>query len=150
MFCFLISTSFLWFDDCISEITIFNKLPSDITVTIDGKSKRLLPWGSCKGHIEDETYQIVPCVKTWKIEWESDTPLTFIDYCLSDYDEDEDAVEDWDEEEHICDDYEVDVEFKGVKGLDRPLTLSAGEHYSYVLSTNGFKRLSDDQELDQP
>jgi hypothetical protein len=140
VFCFLISSSFLWFDDCISMITIFNSLPSDITVTIDGESKRLPPWGSCKESVGENEYKIFPCGQTWKIKWESPEPRTFIDYCMSDNDEDEEDIEDWEEEELICEDYEVDVEFEGVKGLDRSVILSDGQHYLYDLSINGFKR----------
>ncbi len=150
VYCFFISSSFLWFDDCITEITIYNELPSDITVTIEGNSKKLPPWGSCKESVGEDEYEIFPCGQTWKIKWEKPETRTFIDYCMSNNDEQEDDLEHWDEEEPFCDDYEVDVEFEGVTGLDRSLTISAYQHYLYVLSTDGFKRLSDEQELYQP
>jgi hypothetical protein len=148
--CFLISTSFLGSDDCTTEITIFNKLPSHIAVTIDGKTKRLPIWGRCKELVGEDEYKIIPCDQTWNIKWESQAPVSFIDSCSSDNDVDEDDFEEWKEEEPICKDYEVDVVFKGVKGLDRSLTLNSDERYQYVLSTDGFKRLKDELELYQP
>lgn len=150
--CFLISSSFLWWDDCKAYVTIYNKLPSIITVitvTIDGTSKQLAPWGSCTDLAEDGTDQIVPCSQTWEIGWDSTLSL-FPNFCtsLTEEDEDESAYEDdheyWEEEEEeeVCDDYTVAIKFKGVKGLDRSLTLSDDDQYNFLLSTAGFKHIT--------
>lgn len=176
LFCSSVSTSFFWRHECSAVIAIYNKLPSDIKVTIEGASKQLDPWGSCTELAEDGTSQIVPCYNVWDVGWDkSVSPLSlFLNLCESLTDEDEEDYgyehdHDYQEEEDVekCKDYTVDLTFKGVNGLDRSLTLSDKEQEILVINEYGLWKVKSpyldypehfrdvykwlgDAELDQP
>ena len=146
--CSIVSTSFFFGDDCSAQITVYNKLPSEITVTIDGHSKRLPAWGSCTETADDGSQHVFPCSKMWQFSWESSLPFfpTFCSSLNDDEDEDEDEAyidnpdymdNDEEEEEEVCKVYDVDISFKGVEGLNRSLELSYHEHEILVINENG-------------
>lgn len=151
--CSIVSTSFFFGDDCSAQITIYNKLPSEITVTIDGHSKRLPSWGSCTETADDGSQHVFPCSKMWQFSWESSLPF-FPTFCssLNEFGDEED-LDDPDymesEEEEVCKDYNVDISFKGVDGLNRSLELSDHEHEILVMNENGLWKVKNPY-LDHP
>jgi hypothetical protein len=155
VFCSMTSFSLLSQDYCLAVITIYNKLPSNISVTIEGSSKQLAPWGSCTEPAEDDTVQIVPCYQTWEIRWDQ-ALSSFLNFCSSSTEDEEDESafeddhEDWDEEEQeACKDYAVAITFKDVEGLDRSLDLSDQDRQILVINSEGLWKVKSPY-LDHP
>ena len=139
--CSIISTSFFFGDDCSAQITIYNKLASHVTVTVDGNAKTIPSWGSCTEKMEDGSQQVFPCSKIWQLSWTSSVPF-FPTFCTAlDETDDDGYIDDSDhmesDEDETCKDFEVYISFKGVGGLNRSLELSENDHEILLINEHG-------------
>ena len=153
LLCSVVSTSSFWGDRCSAQITIYNKLPSDVTVAVNGQTKKIPPWGNCTEKLDDGSEQIIPCSKDWSVNW--DTSFAFFPtFCESwnELDDDEDFVmdsEEDDEEEGVCKTYDVYISVEGADELSRSLGLSDYEHEILVINEHGLWKVKNPY-LDHP
>jgi hypothetical protein len=137
---FVVLSSFPSPFDCSAKITIYN-------VIIDGQSKTLYQWGNCRDVQDADTYRVIPCSRTWIVEWGG---ILHISYCMGTREEDE--SESWYDEEYesddkedelfTCEKYSVRITFAGVKGLDTTLTLRDNGLYTLKAGVSGLEILS--------
>jgi hypothetical protein len=154
--CSTVSTSWLWGKHCSAQMTIYNKLPDTVSVSVDGQSKKISAWGSCIETMDDGSEQIIPCSKLWNMSWESSFGLfpalcSFADYITdenddNDYDNTEEIE---DEEEESCQVYTVSVTVKNIGGMSRSVEVSNLEHEILVINENGIWRVKNPY-LDHP
>jgi hypothetical protein len=139
---FVVFSTFPSAFDCKAKITLYNELPSDITVVIDEKQKNLSEWGVCKEPLDTDIYRIIPCSRTWVVKWGG---TLHISYCMGlleddDYESryDEEFGPDEGEDELLtCEEYTIRISLVGVEGLDTTLTLRDEGVYRLKVGVSG-------------
>jgi hypothetical protein len=132
--------------DCRAKIILYNELPSDITVIIDGQQKNLYGWGHCQEVWDANIYRIIPCSRTWIVKWGG---TLHVSYCMGSREDDEYVS--WYDEEYgldegedkllTCEENTIRITLVGVEGLDTTMTLRKDGVYELKVGTSGLVML---------